>query len=145
MNRGIDGWSVRMNAAMRLTTALLMLSSAVAVQTNAQEPTVLYPGYSTSLLVSGLSYPLGIVYRPASNDLLVCEGDVNNLFGANQVSRIDLATGQVSSFAPVAMPEHIAVDSMGNVYVTTYNDGGPVTVFDSAGQTRSEEHTSELQ
>jgi uncharacterized protein (TIGR03437 family) len=120
---------------MRQIIAFLMLSSAVAAQTNAQQPTPVLPGYSVSLLVSGLSYPLGIVYRPASNDLLVCEGDVNNLSGANQVSRVDAVTGMVSPFSAVATPEHIAVDSSGNVYVTTDNDGGPITVFDSTGRT----------
>jgi serine/threonine protein kinase, bacterial len=50
------------------------------------------------------------------------------------VSRIDLATGQVSPFSLVAYPEHIAVDSRGNVYVTTDNDGGPLNIFDSTGE-----------
>jgi uncharacterized protein (TIGR03437 family) len=93
---------------------------------NAQ-PTPVLPGYSVSLVVSGLSGPSGILYRPATNDLLVCEQNANN------VSRIDLVTGLVSPFGPVAAPEHIAADSMGNVYITTDNDGGPVTVLASTG------------
>ncbi len=87
-------------------------------------------GYSVSLVASGLSGPDGIVYRPATHDLLVCE------LHANRVSSVNVLTGLVTPFASVAAPEHIAVDSAGNVYVTT-TGGGPVTIFNSIGQTVS--------
>ncbi len=92
------------------------------------QPTPVRPGYSVSLVVSGLSGPSAIVYRPATHDLLVCEHD------GNKVSRVDVLASLVSPFTSVALPEHIAVDSVGNVYVTTANTGGPITVWNSTGQ-----------
>jgi serine/threonine-protein kinase len=92
------------------------------------QPTLVLPGYTVSLFVSGLSWPSGLVFRPNHHDLLVCQQN------GNKVSSIDLATGVVSPFSLVAYPEHIAVGSNGDVYVTTDNDGGPLSVFDSTGQ-----------
>jgi sugar lactone lactonase YvrE len=63
---------------------------------------------------------LGIAFRPATNDLLVC--DLSAPPGSKpQVVRIDLATGQWSTF--VALPEGsgpnaLAFDAAGNVYIS---------------------------
>jgi sugar lactone lactonase YvrE len=105
-----------------LASALLF----TAVNALAQ-PTPVAPGYSVSLLASGLSSPAGLVYRSSFNDLLVCQ------LNGNKVSIIDLTTGAVSPFGVVATPEHITIDSKGNVYVTTDISNGPVTIFNSSG------------
>jgi sugar lactone lactonase YvrE len=93
------------------------------------QPTPVLPGYSVSLFASGLSSPTGLVFRPAHQDLLVCQEN------GNKVSSIDLGTGVVSAFGVVAYPEHIAIDLKGNVYVTTDNDNGPLAILDSTGRT----------
>jgi serine/threonine-protein kinase len=118
-------------SSFRIQTRISALASALlllmAVNASAQ-PTPVLPGYSVSLLASGLSWPSGLVFRPRYHDLLVCQQN------GNTVSRIDLTTGAVRPFGVVATPEHIATDSKNKVYVTTDIDNGPVTVFDSTGR-----------
>jgi hypothetical protein len=106
--------------------AALLLTAVTAFA----QPTPVLPGYSVSLLASGLSWPSCVIFRPAAHDLLVCQ------MNGNTVSRIDLATGAVTPFGVVAIPEHIAIDSRGHVYLTTNDTPGALTILsDSTGQT----------
>lgn len=116
--------SARIQPKMNLLVSALLVSSAL--NTFAQT-TPVAPGYSVSLLASGLTSPAGLVHRSHFNDLLVCQQL------GNKVSIIDLTTGAVSPFGVVAMPEHITIDTKGYVYVQSDITNGPVTIFASNG------------
>src|SRR5207245_5246444 len=63
-------------------------------------------------LATGLSSPAnGVVYRPATNDLLVTE------FGGGKVSKVSVTDGNVSQFAVVSQPDELAVGPGGDVFV----------------------------
>jgi len=117
--------SIRIRFQMNILASALLFTAVNALA----QPTPVAPGYSVSLLASGLTSPAGLVYRSHFNDLLVCQQL------ANEVSIIDLTTGAVSPFGVVAMPEHITIDTKGNVYVQSDISNGPVTILDSSGTT----------
>ena len=93
----------------------------------AQAATSNDPGFAASVLATKLLGPAnGVIYRPATNDLLVTE------FLGSRVARIDPITGVASPFASVASPDEMAMDGAGNVFVKSHPHG-PISRFDSHG------------
>jgi Big-like domain-containing protein len=101
--------------------ALLWTSPASAVPTSSD------PNYTSSVLTTGLAGPAnGVVYRSATNDVLVSE------FGASKVTKVDASSGAKALFATVPSPDEMAINSSGHVYVKEH-PSGPIHRFSSTG------------
>ena len=114
---------------MRERSLLFMISVTLFASVgSATTPTSNDPNFAVSLLKSGLSGPAnGVVFRPATGDLVVSQ------FGGNQVSLVNATSGATSSFASQTAPDEIAVRlSDGLVAVKTHPDG-PVDFYNSTG------------
>jgi hypothetical protein len=85
------------------------------------------PNYTASLLTSGLSGPdNGVLFRPATNDVLVSE------FFGGKVTSVNASSGAKAPFASVPSPDEMAIDSLGDVYVKEHPKG-PIFRFSAAG------------
>ncbi len=114
---------------MRERSLLFMISVTLFASVgSATTPTSNDPNFAVSLLKSGLSGPAnGVVFRPATGDLVVSQ------FGANQVSLVNATSGATSSFASQTAPDEVAVRlSDGLIAVKTHPDG-PVDFYNSTG------------
>lgn len=106
---------------------LVVVILACAGSVPAQAATSSDPDFTASVLATSLSGPAnGLIFRPATNDLLVTE------FLASRVTRIDPITGVASPFASVSFPDEMAMDAAGNVFVKSH-PRGPISRFDSNG------------
>jgi hypothetical protein len=94
------------------------------------------PNYTVSRLATGLQIPAGILYRPATNDLLVTQFDLGTIL------TVDASTGATGPFVDVKPFAHstrghwvayLASNSSGELFVPIYEDG-PVLRFSPTGQ-----------
>jgi hypothetical protein len=115
--------------AMALAVVASSATTIVLAQTpaSAATPVSADSHYTVSQLASGLSSPVnGLLFRATTNDLLVSE------FGANRITKIGASSGTKSSFASLAAPNELAIDSQGNVYAKSH-PSGPIFRFSSSG------------
>src|SRR6267142_5022269 len=83
--------------------------------------------YTGTVLASDLNGPAnGVLYRTATNDVLVTE------YRGSTVTKIDAVSGARLRLAAVESPDEMAQDSAGNVYVK-HEHGGPVWRFTALG------------
>lgn len=113
-----------------------LLVTGLCVNTAQAQVTSADPNYSVSLLASGLQLPDGgVVYRPATNDLLVTQEDLGIIVSVNAT------TGVVTPFANLtsySISNHggylyeLNINSAGEVWVPV-EDVGPVVRLDPNG------------
>ena len=114
------------------TIAMLLTAIIVSFPTVGQAQVVSHdPNYSVSLFAHGLQLPDGgLIYRPATNDLLVTEEDIGH------ISSVNASTGAVSLFAVTPTSGQrlydLNINSLGEVFAAVVY-AGPVLRFDSGG------------
>src|SRR6476620_7938790 len=120
----------RLNSTDLTRTALLLLPlvAALTAAPSLQAQTASFAGVQTTVLGSGLRFPIGVATDGSGNVFI---GDFNN----NRVLKVSPTGTQTTVASDLKLPYGVAVDASGNVLIADAYNNRVVKVFRSGAQT----------